>query len=131
MPGQFVCPNSDTICPNSDKKYLTILTLDFFYYFLLVDEKRDSFLPSGSWIVLFWLPAETLSLKRLPGYLMELYNDGCEDDPLSTSVVYIIGMRLRVSIMRRPWIQTIDEITNEYVWTKAKSQSFRASKSMA
>jgi hypothetical protein len=25
---------------------------------------RDSFLPSGLWIVLFWLPAETLSLKR-------------------------------------------------------------------
>ena len=35
--------------------------MDFFYYFLLIDEKRDSFLPSGSWIVLFWLPAETLS----------------------------------------------------------------------
>jgi len=32
---------------------------------LLIDEKRDSFLSSGSWIVLFWLPAETLSLKRL------------------------------------------------------------------
>jgi hypothetical protein len=32
---------------------------------LLIDEKRDSFLPAGSWIVLFWLPAETLSLKRL------------------------------------------------------------------
>ena len=30
-------------------------------------EKRDSFLPSGSWIVLFWLPAETLSVKRLLG----------------------------------------------------------------
>jgi len=27
---------------------------------LLIDEKRDSFLPSGSWIALFWLPAETL-----------------------------------------------------------------------
>ena len=40
--------------------------LDFFYYFLLIDVKRDSFLPSGLWIVLFWLPAETLSLKRLP-----------------------------------------------------------------
>ena len=60
------------------------------------------------------------------------HNDGCEeDDPLSTSVIYIIGMRLRVSIMRRPWIQTIDETTNECVWTKANSQSFRASKSMA
>ena len=54
----------------------------------------------------------------------------CEDDPLS-AVVYIIGMRPRVSIMRRPWIQTIDETANEYVWTKAKSQAFRASKSMA
>jgi len=32
---------------------------------LLINEKRDSFLPSGSWIALFWLPAETLSLKRL------------------------------------------------------------------
>jgi hypothetical protein len=28
---------------------------------MLINEKRDSFLPSGSWIVLFWLPAETLS----------------------------------------------------------------------
>ena len=55
-PTQFVCPSSDTICPNSDKIYC---------YFLLINEKRDSFLPSGSWIALFWLPAETLSLKRL------------------------------------------------------------------
>jgi len=64
-PTQFVCPNSDSVCPNSDKIYLTVVTFDFFYYFLLFDEKRDSFLPSGSWIVLYWLPAETLSLKRL------------------------------------------------------------------
>ena len=61
-PGQFVCPVSDTICPNSDKIYLTIVT---FIFLLLFNEKRDSSLPSGLWIVLFWLPAETLSLNRL------------------------------------------------------------------
>ena len=43
------------------------MTLDFFYYFLLITRSATSFLPSGSWIVLFWLPAETLSLKRLLG----------------------------------------------------------------
>ena len=36
---------------------------------MLFDEKRDSSFPSGLWIVLFWLPAETLSLKRLLGDL--------------------------------------------------------------
>ena len=41
---------------------------------MLCNEKRDSFLPSGSWIVLFWLPAETLSLKRLRGRY-EKYQD--------------------------------------------------------
>ena len=66
-PGQFVCPNSDSVCPNSDKKYLTVLTFRFLLLFFAHYEKRDSFLPSGSWIVLFWLPAETLSLKRLRG----------------------------------------------------------------
>ena len=64
-PGQFVCPNSDTIRPNNDKKYLTVVMFRFLLLLLLIDEKRDSFLPSGSWIILFWLPAETLSLKRL------------------------------------------------------------------
>jgi hypothetical protein len=37
-------------------------------FFLLFNAKRDSSLLSSSWntwIVLFWLPAETLSLKRL------------------------------------------------------------------
>ena len=61
-PTQFVCPNKDTICPNSDKIYLTIVT---FLFLLRFNEKRDSSFPSGLWIVLFWLPAETLSLKRL------------------------------------------------------------------
>ena len=60
-PEQFVCPNSDKICPNSDKIYLSIVTSKFLFSF------RDSSLPSGSWIVLFWLPAKTLSLKRLHG----------------------------------------------------------------
>jgi len=50
------------ICPNSDKIYLTIVT---FLFLLLFNDKCDSSFPSGSWIVLFWLPAETLSLKRL------------------------------------------------------------------
>ena len=36
-----------------------------FLFLLLFNEKRDSSFPSGLWIVLFWLPAETLSLKRL------------------------------------------------------------------
>ena len=66
-PGQIVCPNSDSVCPNSDKIYLTVLTFRFLLLFLAYYEKRDSFLPSGSWIVHFWLPAETLSLKRLLG----------------------------------------------------------------
>ena len=66
-PTQFVCPNSDTICPNSDKIYLTIVT---FIFLLLFNEKRDSSFPSGLWIVLFWLPAETLSLKRLHGGIL-------------------------------------------------------------
>jgi hypothetical protein len=40
-----------------------------------------------------------------------------DDETLFTSVVYIIGMRLRVvSIMRCPWIQSINKIANEYVW---------------
>ena len=62
-PGQIVCPNSDSVCPNSDKIYLTVVTFRFLLLFFAYYEKRDSFLPSGSWIVLFWLPAETLSLK--------------------------------------------------------------------
>jgi len=66
-PTQFVCPNSDSVCPNSDKIYLTVVTFRFLLLFFAFYEKRDSFLPSGSWIVLFWLPAETLSLKRLRG----------------------------------------------------------------
>ena len=57
-PGQIVFPDSDSVCPNGDKIYLTIVT---FRFLLLINEKRDSFLPSGSWIVFFWLPAETLS----------------------------------------------------------------------
>jgi len=60
-------PNSDTIFPNSDKIYLTIVT---FIFLLLFNEKRDSSFPSGLWIVLFWLPAETLSLKRLHGGIL-------------------------------------------------------------
>ena len=36
-----------------------VVTFRFLLLFL------PSFLPSGSWIALFWLPAETLSLKRL------------------------------------------------------------------
>jgi len=63
-PEQFVCPNSDTICPNSDKICLMIVMSKFLFTF---NTKRDSSLPSGSWIVLFWLPAKTLSLKRLQG----------------------------------------------------------------
>jgi len=69
-PTQFDSPNSDTICPNGnligpnkDKIYLTLVT---FIFLLLFNEKRDSSFPSGLWIALFWLPAETLSLKRLP-----------------------------------------------------------------
>ena len=64
-PTQFVCPNSDTFCPNKDKIYLTVMTFRFLSLFFAYNENRDSFLPSGSWIALFWLPAETLSLKRL------------------------------------------------------------------
>ena len=67
-PGQIVCPNSDRVCPNSDKIYLTVVTFRFLLLFFAYYEKRDSFLPSGSWIVLFWLPAETLSLKRLRAF---------------------------------------------------------------
>ena len=32
-PGQFVCPNSDTIRPNSDKIYLTVVMLRFLLLF--------------------------------------------------------------------------------------------------
>ena len=49
---------------------------------MLIDEKRDSFLPSGSWIVLFWLPAETLSLKRLHG---KMGKGGCKVPPTTTA----------------------------------------------
>ena len=41
------------------------MTSKFLLLFFAYNEKRDSFLPSSSRIVLFWLPAETLSLKRL------------------------------------------------------------------
>ena len=66
-PGQIVCPNSDSVCPNSDKIYLMVVTFRFLLLFFAYYDKRDSFLPSGSCIALFWLPAETLSLKRLLG----------------------------------------------------------------
>jgi len=64
-------PKAHTVCLTvfvqiqvcSDQIYLTIVT--FYIFLLLLNEKRDLFLPSGLWIVLFWLPAETLSLKRL------------------------------------------------------------------
>ena len=53
------------------------MTFRFLILFFAYYEKRDSFLLSGSWIVLFWLPAETLSLKRLLGIqersLLELH----------------------------------------------------------
>jgi len=52
------------VCPNSDKIYLTVVTFRFLLLFFAFVEKRDSFLPSGSWIVLFWLPAES---KTTPG----------------------------------------------------------------
>ena len=39
------------------------MTFRFLLLFFAYYEKRDSFLPSGSWIALFWLPAETLSLN--------------------------------------------------------------------
>ena len=45
----------------------------FLLLFFAYDEKRDSFLPSGSWIALFWLPAETLSLKRLRGTYVVIF----------------------------------------------------------
>jgi hypothetical protein len=58
-PRHFGCPNSDSVCPNSDKIYYSSLC-----FFLLFNANRDSSLPSGSWIALialFWLPAVTLS----------------------------------------------------------------------
>ena len=45
-PDRIVCPNSDSVCPNSDKIYLTVVTFRFLSLF--INEKRDSFLPSGS-----------------------------------------------------------------------------------
>ena len=64
-PEQIVCPNKDSVCPNSDKIYLTEVTFRFLLLFLLITRSATSFLFSGSWIALFWLPAEMLSLKRL------------------------------------------------------------------
>jgi hypothetical protein len=32
-PGQFVCPNSDSVRPNSDKIYLTMMTFKFLLLF--------------------------------------------------------------------------------------------------
>jgi hypothetical protein len=32
-PGQFVCPNSDSVCPNNDKKYLMLVTFRFLLLF--------------------------------------------------------------------------------------------------
>jgi hypothetical protein len=46
-PTQIVCPNSDSVCPNSDKIYLTRVTFKFLFRF---HARRDSSLPSGSWI---------------------------------------------------------------------------------
>jgi hypothetical protein len=37
-PGQFVCPNKDSVCPNTDKIYLTVVTSKFLRYFLLIKE---------------------------------------------------------------------------------------------
>jgi len=44
-PGQIVFPNSDSVCPNSDKKYLTVLTLRFLLLFFAYYEKRDLISP--------------------------------------------------------------------------------------
>jgi hypothetical protein len=44
-PGQIVCPNSDSVCPDSDKIYLTIVSFKFLFSF---HGRRDSSLPSGS-----------------------------------------------------------------------------------
>jgi hypothetical protein len=46
-PGQIVCPNSDSVCPNSEKIYLMRVTFKFLFSF---HARRDSSLPSGSWI---------------------------------------------------------------------------------
>jgi len=54
-----------------------------FLFLLLFNEKRDSSFPSGLWIVLFWLPAETLSLKRLRGILVRSVL------PPSLSLIYV------------------------------------------
>jgi len=41
-PGQIVFPDSDSVCPNGDKIYLTIVT---FRFLLLINEKRDLISP--------------------------------------------------------------------------------------
>jgi hypothetical protein len=46
-PRQIDCPNSDSVCPNSDKIYLTRVTFKFLFSF---HARHDSSLPSGSWI---------------------------------------------------------------------------------
>ena len=61
-PTQFVCRNSDSVCPNSDKIYLMVVTFRFLLLFFAYQREARLISP---WIALFWLPAETLSL--LPG----------------------------------------------------------------
>jgi hypothetical protein len=46
-PKKIVCPNSDSVCPSSEKIYLTRVTSKFLFSF---HARRDSSLPSGSWI---------------------------------------------------------------------------------
>ena len=44
-PGQIVCPNRDSVCPNSDKIYLTVVTFRFLLLFFAYYEKRDLISP--------------------------------------------------------------------------------------
>jgi len=67
-PGQFVCPtNRNTIRPNNDKKYLKVVMFRFLLLFFAYWWEARLISPFRFVDCLFWLPAETLSLKRLRG----------------------------------------------------------------